>query len=79
MTATDSAGISATLPVTVTVTNVDEMPDVSGSVAGCEENAEKTGYECEYAEKGTGPVATFTAIDPEGAAVSWDLDALLSR
>ena len=49
--------------------------DVSGSGAGCEENVAKTGYECEYAENGTGPVATFTATDPEGAAVSWDLDS----
>ena len=28
----------------------------------------------DYAENGTGSVATFTATDPEGAAVSWDLD-----
>ena len=47
---------------------------LSGSGADCEENADKTGYDCEYPEKGTGPVATFTATDPEGAAVSWDLD-----
>ena len=74
VTATASDGTSATLPVTVKVDNINEMPDVSGSGADCEENAGKTGYECEYAEKGTGPVATFTATDPEGAAVSWDLD-----
>ena len=74
MTATDSDGNSATLPVTVTVTNVDEMPVVSSSGANCEENAGKTGYDCDYAENGKGPVATFTAVDPEGAAVSWDLD-----
>ena len=27
----------------------------------------------EYAENGTGPVATYTAVDPEGAAVKWSL------
>ena len=27
----------------------------------------------EYAEKGTDPVATYTAVDPEGAAVKWSL------
>ena len=27
----------------------------------------------EYPENGTGPVATFTAIDPEGESVSWSL------
>ena len=47
---------------------------VSGSGAGCEENVAKTGYECEYAENDTGAVATFTATDPEGTPVSWDLD-----
>ena len=74
VTATDSDGNSTTLPVTVTVTPVDEMPVVSGSGAGCEENADETGYDCEYAENGKDPVATFTATDPEMAAVSWDLD-----
>ena len=27
----------------------------------------------EYAENGTGPVATYTAVDPEGAAIRWNL------
>ena len=27
----------------------------------------------EYAENGTGPVATYTAVDPEGTAVKWSL------
>ena len=27
-----------------------------------------------YAENGMDPVATFTAVDPEGAAITWDLD-----
>ena len=28
----------------------------------------------EYAENGTGPVATYTAVDPEGTAItSWTL------
>ena len=74
VTATDSDGNMATLAVTVTVTDVDETPAVSGSGAGCEENADEMGYDCEYAENGKDPVATFTATDPEGAAVSWDLD-----
>ena len=29
----------------------------------------------EYPENGTGPVATFTAIDPEGASIVWSLAA----
>ena len=27
----------------------------------------------EYAENGTDPVATYTAVDPEGAAIKWSL------
>ena len=62
VTATDSLGASAaSIPVTIMVTNVDEMPDVSGD------------EEADYAENGTGSVATYTASDPEGAAVKWSL------
>ena len=58
--AEDSFGASATIMVTITVTNVDEVPEVSGDASN------------EYAENGMGPVATYTAMDPEGTAiVSW--------
>ena len=44
------------------VTPIDEAPDVSGAEA------------TEYAENGTGSVATYTATDPEGTAIaSWTL------
>ena len=59
--AEDPLGVSASIPVTIMVTNVDEAPDVSGD------------EEADYAENGTGSVATYTATDPEGAAVSWSL------
>ena len=36
------------------VTDADEAPDVSGDVSA------------EYAENGTDPVVTYTAVDPEG-------------
>ena len=52
VTAEDSFGASATITVTVTVTDVDETPDVTGDAS------------IEYAENGTGPVATYTAVDP---------------
>ena len=61
ITATDSFSDSASIDVTITVTDADEAPDVTG-------DAEK-----EYAENGTGSVATYTADDPEGAAVKWSL------
>ena len=73
VTAMDSDGSSATLAVTVKVIGLDEMPDVSSSSADCEETSDKTGYACDYEEKGTGPVATFTATDPEGDPVLWDI------
>ena len=59
--ARDPLGVSASIPVTIMVTNVDEAPDVSGD------------EEVDYPENGTGSVATYTAEDPEGAAVKWSL------
>ena len=62
VTATDSLGLSSTITVTIKVTNVDEMPDLEGEAPE------------EYAENGTGAVATFTAEDPEGEPIVWSLD-----
>ncbi len=45
--------------VAVTVTNAGDAPTVSGPSS------------VEYDENGTGPVATFTATDPDGDAVTW--------
>ena len=61
LTATDSFGESVSIDVTITVTDADEAPDVTGDATK------------EYAEKGTRSVATYTAVDPEGAAVKWSL------
>ena len=62
LTAEDSFGASASIPVTITVTDLDEVPDVTGDDT------------IEYAENGTSPVATFTAMDPEQTAIaSWTL------
>ena len=72
VTATDSDANRTTLPVTIEVTNVDEAPDVSGATE-CDAKSVGTGYECEYAEKRTDPVATFTAVDPEMKDVYWNL------
>ena len=48
--------------VTIRVMNVNEAPDFMA------EDPE------DYAENGTGTVATFAASDPEGADVTWSLD-----
>ena len=61
VTATDPLGASASIPVTIEVTNVDEPPEISGDDT------------ISYPEKGTGPVATYTASDPESASVRWSL------
>ena len=61
VTAADSLGASSTITVTIKVTNVDEMPDLEGEAPE------------EYAENGTGAVATFTAEDPEGEPITWSL------
>ena len=48
--------------VKVTVTNVDDAPAVSGLAS------------VNFVENGDGPVATFTATDPEGAtSITWSL------
>ena len=60
--AEDSFGESASIMVTITVTDVDEAPDVTGDDMA------------EYAEDRDDSVATFTAVDPEGADItSWTL------
>ena len=61
VTATDSYGLSATTMVTIMVTNDDEAPELTGEAPA------------DYAENGTGPVATYTAVDPEGADIVWSV------
>ena len=60
--ATDSDGLSASIDVTITVTNVDEAPKIAG------DDVTK-----DYPEKGRAQVARFTARDPEGRTVYWSL------
>ena len=59
--AADPAGLSDTATVTITVTDVDEDPVVSGNAA------------VDYAENGAGMVATYTAADPENGDIAWSL------
>ena len=62
--AADSFGDYDTIDVTIMVTQVNEAPPVMGEAT------------VEYAENGTDAVATYTAVDPEGAAVKWSLAGL---
>ena len=60
--ATDSYGESSSIAVTITVTDENEGPEVTGL------------DRVEYAENGEGPVAMYTATDPELAgAITWSL------
>ena len=60
--ATDSFGATASIDVTITVTAVNEGPEITGSAQE------------DYPENGEGAVATFTAVDPELAgAITWSL------
>ena len=61
VTATDRAGLTADVTVNIAVTDVNEPPVLSGRAA------------VEYIENGTGPVATYTATDPDGSSVTWSL------
>ena len=61
--ATDSFGVTASIAVTITVTDINEGPEVTGR------------DQVDYAEKREVAVATYTATDPENAgAVTWSLE-----
>ena len=62
VTVTASDGnLESTRRIEITVTNVNEAPSISGSAT------------VNYAENGTAPVATYTATDPEGDAITWSV------
>ena len=61
VTASDPFGKSDTTMVTIEVTDVNEKPTLG------------EGEEPGYAENGMGPVATYTAYDPEGQGIDWDV------
>ena len=52
---------TASLDITINVTNVNEAPSVTGETA------------FNYAEQSTGSVAAYTASDPEGDELTWSL------
>ena len=62
VTATDSGDATDSIDVTVTVSDMNEAPTVSGEAA------------VDYAEHGTDPVGTYMADDPDaGDAITWSL------
>ena len=67
VTATDPSSLSDTIEVTITVTDVNEAPAVTVT---------PTVY---FNENGTGKVATYTAADPENAALTWEVTGVDSN
>ena len=63
LTARDPEGLYSSVTVTINVTDVDEGPDITGPDSEM------------YPENGTDPVATFSAVDPEGKTVTWSVAA----
>ena len=62
LTAEDPFGESSSTMVTITVANVNEEPEFEADDPD------------DYDENGPGPVATFTASDPEKAGIDWFVD-----
>ena len=70
VTATDPHGATDTTTVTIKVTDVDEAPKVSDK----EDSTATSMKTISYAEKGTDPVITLTATDPEGVTpIVWSI------
>ena len=71
--ATDPFGLNASTMVTITVTDVNEKPEVMPPGDPCKQDAVTMYVTCDYDENGTDPVANFSAMDPEGEMIVWSL------
>ena len=64
VTATDPYGLSDSITLTITVTNVNEAPVVTGESS------------VRYTEEGGGPVYTYSASDPEQGTINWEVQGM---
>ena len=69
VTATDPGGLSASIDVTITVTDVNEAPIImAGGLAISGPSSP------DYAEDRTDAVGTYSAVGPESANARWSLE-----
>ena len=68
VTATDPGGLSASIDVTIKVTDVNEAPEILVGGLSISGSAPAP-----YAENGTGPVATYRAVGSNAASATWSL------
>ena len=68
VTATDPGGVSASIDVTIKVTDVNEAPEILVGGLSISGSAPAP-----YAENGTGPVATYRAVGSNAASATWAL------
>ena len=68
VTATDPGGLSASIDVTIKVTDVNEAPEILVGGLSISGSAPAP-----YAENGTSPVATYRAVGSNAASATWSL------
>ena len=73
VTASDPFGLSDSTTVTITVTDVNEEPELTAPGDPCTQDQGTGPVTCDYNEKGIDPVGTFSAMDPEGEMIVWSL------
>ena len=71
--AMDPFGLEDSTTVTITVTNVNERPELTVPGDPCKQDAGTKVVSCEYDEKGIDPVGIFSGMDPEGEMIVWSL------
>ena len=75
VTARDPFGLEDSTMVTIMVTDENEPPEVDAARRPLQEvQGSDDAVTCDYDENGTDPVATFSAMDPEGENIAWSLD-----
>ena len=74
VTARDPFGLEDSTMVTIEVTDENEKPEIALPGDPCKEvQGSDDAVTCDYDEEGMDPVATISAMDPEGEMIIWSL------